>query len=418
MRLTAASLVALALACFWLVGTFEGCDDQAREQTRVTEAAEPRVILISLDGFRADYLDRADVQAPTLRRLAREGVRAQSMTPVFPSVTLPNHWSLATGLHPQDHGIVANEFRAPDGRLFNGERKTGMTEPEWWGGEPIWATAERQGLRVGTVFWPGSQAIRPGRWLAYDAAMPYEARVDTALAWLDLPRSERPHFVTLYFEAVDSAGHRHGPDTPEVAAAIERVDDALARLVAGLEARGLLATTDLVVVSDHGMTSLSRDRLVYLDDAVDLDTEADEVLWSTPTHIWPAKGTDSDSLVARLDVLDYVRAYRREDTPEHLHYRANDRIGPIVVLPDEGWSVTTRARVAADPTFPIPGSHGFDPREATMQALFIARGPRFRVATETGTIQTVDVHGIVAGALDIQPAPTSGDPRSARRVLR
>ncbi|MEM6326927.1 MAG: ectonucleotide pyrophosphatase/phosphodiesterase [Bacteroidota bacterium] len=414
MRLTAASLLALALACFWLVGGLDGCGNRSTEAEAIRDAPPPAVVLVSIDGFRADYLDRSDVQAPVLRRLAEEGVRADRMVPVFPSITLPNHWSLATGLHPEAHGIVGNEFREPDGRVFAGERKTGLTEPEWWGGEPIWQTAERQGLRAGTVFWPGSEAIPPSRWLKYDTSLPYDARVDTALAWLD----HGTHFVTLYFEAVDSAGHGHGPDTPEVARAIGRVDAALAHLVAGLEARRRLSTTDLVIVGDHGMTALSRDRLVFLDDAADLGTEAEHILWSVPTHVWPRETADTDDLVTRLDALDHVSAYRREDTPEHLHFRKNDRIAPVVVIPDLGWSVTTRARAAADPAFPIAGSHGFDVREPDMHALFLARGPHFRSGQRIRSLRTVDVHGILARALGIEPAPTAGSDELAGRLVR
>ena len=421
-RLTTAALLALVVACLWVTGAFEGCVHPGRighvSEPPPAQAGEHALILVSIDGFRHDYLDREDADIPTLRGLAEKGVRADGMVPVFPSVTLPNHWSLVTGVHPEEHGIVGNEFRAADGRLFDGDRKTGMIQPEWWGGEPIWVTAQRQGLRTGTVMWPGSQAIPASRGVPYDADMPYAARVDTALAWLDLPPAQRPRFLTLYFEAVDGAGHRHGPDTPQTARAMERVDRALARLVDGLAARGARQTTDLVIVSDHGMTELSRERLVFLDDAADLDAEAEHVLWDTPTHIWPREGVDVDALVARLDALDHVRAFRRENTPAHLHFRQSDRIAPVVVLPDEGWSVTTRARAAASPQFPIAGSHGFDVRNRSMHATFFAHGPSFRAHARVQTIATVDVYTILAHALGIQPAPNSGDAKVLQLVLR
>ena len=309
-------------------------------------------------------------------------------------------------------------MRDADGREFEGIRKKGDGDPRWWGGEPIWARAERQGLRAGTVFWPGSQVVQPSLWRSYDAGVSYEARVDTALAWLDLPREVRPQFVTLYFEGVDGAGHEYGPDTPQTARAIEDVDGALARLRDGLRARGLWRTTDLVIVSDHGMTDLSRQRLTFLDDAIDVEAEAEYVLWGEPTHIWPAPGADVDAMVKRLDALDHVRAFHREATPKHLRFRDNDRIAPIVVMADLGWSTTTRARAEADPDFPIAGSHGFNVRERDMHALFLARGPSFRRGTHVGTVQTVDVHGILARALSITPAPNVGDAEVADRVLR
>ena len=422
-RLTTAALLALTVACLWVVGALDGCvhtDRLSEHRAAATPHRTPghAVLLVSLDGFRHDALDRTDARAPTLRRLASEGVRAERMIPVFPSVTLPNHWSLVTGLHPEEHGITGNQIRDADGRLFDGMRKSGDGDPRWWGGEPIWATAERQGLRARTTMWPGSQAVPASRSLRYDADVPYEARVDTALAWLDLPADERPHFVTLYFEAVDSAGHEHGPDAPEVARAIERVDRALARLVAGLDARRAMATTDLVIVSDHGMTALSRDRLVFLDDAIDLGAKTEHVLWDTPTHVWPREGTDVEDLVARLDALDHATAFRREDTPGHLHFRHSDRIAPVVVIPDAGWSLTTRDRAASDPTFPIAGSHGFDVRHPDMHALFLAHGPSFRARTRIGPIRTVDVYGVLARALGVEPAPNAGSDELAGRILR
>ena len=421
MRLTTASLFALALTCLWFAGALDGCVhlDRVGDPPRPTPeaAGEPAVVLVSIDGFRADFLDRADAHTPTLDSLARVGVRAEGMTPVYPSVTIPNHWSLVTGLHPEEHGIVGNEIRDADGRLFHGTRKTGDEDPRWWGGEPIWATAERQGLRAGTVFWPGSHVVRPSLWRPYDAGVSYAARVDSALAWLDLPPEARPQFVTLYFEGVDAAGHEHGPGAPETARAMEEVDRALARFVRGLRARDQARSTDLVIVSDHGMTALSRQRLVFLDDAVDLAREAEHVIWSEPTGIWPRAGVDAEGLARRIDALPHVRAYRREATPAHLRFRGNDRIAPVVVVAELGWSTTTRARAAADPRVPIAGSHGYDVREPDMRALFVASGPSIRSGVRIGTVQTVDVHDILAGALGIQPAETSGSRSAPGRVL-
>ena len=413
MRRAAAFLV-LVLTALWLVDQMRPRIAPGPPVRPAPEVPGPALVLVSIDGFRHDYLDRPTAHAPTLRRLAAEGVRADGMVPVYPSVTLPNHWSLVTGLHPEAHGIVGNAFRAPGGRRFEGDRKTGMTDAAWWGGEPLWETAERQGLSTGTVFWPGSEARPPERWLRYDAAMPYAARVDTALAWLD----GGAQFVTLYVEAVDGAGHGHGPDAPEVDRAIERVDRALARLVDGLHARGRGATTDLVVVSDHGMTALSRERLAFLDDAVDLDAEIEHVVWEEPVGLWPRPGADVDDLVARLDALDHVRAFRRAETPAHLHYRENDRIAPVVVLADMGWTATTRARAEADPALPIAGSHGFDVRERSMHALFVAHGPRFRARAEIGTVRTVEMHGLLARALGIEPAPGAAPSPLADLALR
>ena len=386
----------------------------------------PSLVLVSIDGFRWDYLDRADVAAPTLRRLAAEGVRAERLVPVYPTKTFPNHYSLVTGLHPEDHGVVGNTMydpAVPDsaggaGRFALSDRAA-LADARWWGGEPIWVTAERQGVRTGTVFWPGSEAaiggVRPSDWLVYDGDLPYEARVDSALAWSGRPAPAR--LVTLYFEGVDTAGHRYGPDAPETAAAIERVDAALARLVGGLEARGALDETDLVVVSDHGMTEVAPDRVVVLDDAVDLDVEVENVIYGEAAGVWPAAGVGADDLVARIDALPHVRAYRREATPERFHYRASPRIPPVVVVPDEGWTVSSRAYTERNPDRPSGGAHGYDNALSDMHGLFVARGPSFARGVRTAPLSAVDVYGVVAAALGLRPAPNSGDPAAADRVL-
>ncbi len=385
-------------------------------------AAAPTLVLVSLDGFRWDYLDR-DVEAPTLRWIAG-GVRAQRLVPVFPSKTFPNHYSLVTGLYPQAHGIVGNTMRDPE-RLVDGQparfslsNREAIADGRWWGGEPIWVTAERQGVPAGTVFWPGSETaiggVRPGRWLPYDGEMPYAARVDTALAWLDAP--DPPRLVTLYFEAVDDAGHRYGPDAPEVDAAIARVDSVLARLVDGLRQRGRLDQTDLVVVSDHGMAALSPDRVVLLDDALDL--AVDDVDWGETVGVWPGPGRDADAVVARISALPHLTAYRKEDLPARLHYADSPRIPPVVVLADEGWMASSRAYVARNPDRPSGGGHGWDNRFPSMHGIFLARGPAFQTGARPDSLQAVDVYGIVAGVLGLRPAPNAGDASAAGQVLR
>ena len=413
---------ALLSALLVAAASLAGCAGPPRVVAPVPETG-PTLILVSLDGFRWDYLDRPGVRAPTLRFVA-EGVRAGRLVPVFPTKTFPNHYSLVTGLHPEAHGVVGNSMRDP-GRLVDGQParfslsdRDALADPRWWGGEPIWVTAERQGVPTGTVFWPGSEAeiggVRPGRWLPYDGEMPYAARVDTALAWLDAP--DPPHLVTLYVEAVDDAGHRWGPDAAEVDAAIARVDSALARLVDGLRQRGRLGQTDLVVVSDHGMTALSPSRVVLLDDALDL--AVDDVDWGEPVGVWPGPGRDAGAIAARISALPHLTAYRKEDLPERLHYSDNARIPPVVVLADDGWTASSRAYVERNPDRPSGGTHGYDNRFESMHGVFLARGPAFRSGARPDSLQAVDVYGVVARALGLDPAPNAGDPAAAGRVLR
>jgi predicted AlkP superfamily pyrophosphatase or phosphodiesterase len=400
----------------------------APTQPASTPPARPHaLVLVSIDGFRHDYLERVDADIPTLRALAREGVRARRLTPVFPSNTFPNHYSLVTGLHPEAHGIVDNSMRdyampGPDGApaTFSLSNRDAIADGRWWGGEPVWATAERQGTRAATMFWPGSEAeiggIRPSDWMPYDGDLAHAARVDTILAWLDRPDATRPRLMTLYFSSVDSQGHRHGPDAPEVARAIEDVDASLARLIGGLAERGLADAVDLVVVSDHGMAAVSRERVVVLDEAVDVD--ALDIDWGALTAIWPDEGTDVDALVAQLNALDHVQAFRKEDLPERLHYSDNARIAPVLLMADEGWTITNQDYLDRRADRPSGGSHGYDPLFESMGAFFAARGPSFRTQVEIDSLHAVDVYGILTRALGLTPAPNAGDPAAADRVLR
>ena len=411
------------LVCLCLVA-LAGCASSPVAEAPRDGSDAPLVVLVSIDGFRYDYLERADVEAPTLRALAARGVRAERLVPVYPTKTFPNHYSLVTGLVPAQHGVVGNTMRddsmaGPDGepaRFSLGDRDA-VTDARWWGGEPIWATAERQGVRAGTAFWPGSEAaiggVRPSRWLVYDGDLAYAARVDSALAWTDVPDLG---LVTLYFEAVDDAGHRHGPAAPEVAAAIEAVDAALGRLVAGLEARGRAAT--LVVVSDHGMTPVDPSRRVLLDEAVDLDAEAAFVVWGEAAGVWPAPGVDAAELAGRIDALAHVRAYPRESVPERLRYRDHARIPPVVLVADEGWTVTSRHYADRYPERPSGGAHGYDNALPSMAGLFIASGPGVRSGVTVPALSALDVYGLLARLLGVEAAPNEGDAAAADRVLR
>src|SRR5215207_8411736 len=214
------------------------------------------VFLISIDGFRWDYLDR--FKPPALSALANAGVRSEGLIPQFPSKTYPNHYSIVTGLRPAHHGILSNTMAdATIPRRFTLIDRKVLADPRWWGGEPIWNTVERQGLKASALFWPGSETTIGGRhasfWLPYDGRMANSEQVAKTLEWLALPEGQRPSILTLYFSEVDSSGHSRGPDSIEVREAVAQVDDAIAQLVSGVGRAGLAERAHYVVVSDHGM---------------------------------------------------------------------------------------------------------------------------------------------------------------------
>ncbi|MCA8888902.1 MAG: alkaline phosphatase family protein, partial [Parvularculaceae bacterium] len=236
-------------------------------------ANDQYVILIGLDGLRADAIDRFPDAAPNLRAMAARGVRAEAMVPVMPSVTFVNFYSLATGLYADRTGVVSNYTYSRE--LARVMARTEHSQSVWWGGEPIWATAEKQGVKTGTMFWLGSEAeiagARPTYWSPYEHLMPFGERTAQVLGWLAAPTAERPRLATIYFHAVDTAEHIYGVGSDQERAAIAEVDEQVGALVAGVAALGLADRTNFIVVSDHGMANAPADNIVYLDDYISLN---------------------------------------------------------------------------------------------------------------------------------------------------
>lgn len=378
------------------------------------------LILVSIDGFRADYAGRG--LTPTLSALAAEGAWApEGMRPSFPSNTFPNHYTLVTGLRPDHHGITDNTLydEARPGVRFSMGARDQVVDPFWWnGGEPVWVTAERAGLRTATMFWPGSEApvrdVRPWSWSVYDEAVSAFDRVDRLLAWMDLPPTERPAFMTLYFEAVDTQGHRTGPDGAALNQALGDVDAALARLVAGLKARGLYDAVNIVVVADHGMAETSPDRVLFLDDVAPI--ESLRVITSGWTTSLFALTPAAEAAV--LGKHPHLECWRKGEMPTRFHYGTHPRIPQIICLSETGWLVTTRARYAERPMTGVGGSHGADPDDVRMRALFVARGPAIRPGARLPVFDNVSVYPLLMTLLGLPPAPNDGDPKDTAAALR
>lgn len=397
----------------------------AQTQPKPIKDLKPTVILISLDGFRPDYLEK--YPAPTLSLLAKEGVRAKWMTPSFPSHTFPNHYAIATGLYPDHNGIVANNMYAPEfNETFSMSKKEEVQNGRWWLGEPIWVTAERQGQRAGAFFFPGTEAEiagkRPSIWKPFDDNFPNFERVDTVLSWLDLPKAERPTMITLYYSDVDHGGHDAGPDSEDVKQAIARADQALSRLVDGLKARAIFDRVNLIIVSDHGMARVDPRNNIVLDNFIDL-TQAHQIAWNgAMVHIFPKPGME-DAMYSSLKKAPHVTVYRKKEIPARFHYGTSNRIGEIVVMAEEGWSINSRDRVRPaqllpDGTVKYRGAHGFDNQLESMRALFVGHGPAFKRAKVVEPFANVDVYNVMAKILKLKPAPNDGDKATVKTVLR
>jgi predicted AlkP superfamily pyrophosphatase or phosphodiesterase len=381
----------------------------------------PILILVSFDGWRNDYTDLAD--APNLRALAARGVRAEALVSSFPTKTYPNHYTIVTGLYPARHGIVSNNMWDDEiGERFTMSAATAK-DPRWWGGEPLWVTAIRQGRKASSMFWPGSEVefngVRPTEWKPFDDDFPNAERVKQVLAWLSMPDGQRPTFITLYFSDVDTAGHDYGPAAPETLAAAARLDAHLGDLLAGIDSSGLRDRTTVMVVSDHGMSALAPDRRIFVDDYVKLD-DVTIVDYSPVLQMAPKNGTVDDLYRKLRGKHRALAVYRREDLPGELHYRDNPRIQPIVALADDGWAITTHERYdrALKEGRLSKGDHGYDPRLPSMAALFVAAGPGLRAGLVARPFENIHLYELMCRILGLRPAKNDGDAGRTRAFFR
>lgn len=380
---------------------------------------EPILVLVSLDGFRWDYLDL--VETPNLRQLAADGVRAEGLIPVFPSKTFPSHYSIATGLYPGNHGIISSNMVDSDlGAEFHMWDRAAVEDPRWWDGEPIWVTAEKQGVAAATLFWPGSETevagVRPSHWQRYDENLPFESRVEQVLSWLDLPVEERPRMITLYFEYPNDVSHHYGPEAPETFSAVREVDARLGDLVAGVEARGLSNVVNLVVVSDHGMAEVSLERTIFIDDHIDF--KPGEVFdQGALLQVYPRPGRKGKLYKELSQVSDHLTVYRRKEIPERYHMRHKSRTPPILGVPDVGWEVATHKVYVADERSLIKGDHGQDPSDPRMHGIFIANGPAFRSGLVIDRLESVEIYNLLAAVLNLEPAQNDGTPGGLNHIL-
>jgi len=369
--------------------------------------AAPITILVSIDAFRPDYLDRG--VTPHLSGLAARGVRA-AMRPSFPSKTFPNHYTLVTGRRPDENGIVANNMTdaAIPGVRFSMSNEDAVIDRRWWDeAEPIWVTAEKARITTGTMFWPGSEApihgVRPRKWAHFDMDIPSNLRVDMLLAWLDAPADHRPKFLTLYFDAVDTAGHKYGPFSKGVNRAAAEVDAAIGRLQAGLKARGI--TANLVIVADHGMAAISDERRVFIDDLVAKDAYRALDLGPIGT-IWPNAGHEAEVEKALVGAHPHLQCWLKTDIPARFHYGRNPRVAPIFCLPETGWLLTTHDYHPKEPNL---GEHGYDNASPDMAAVFVANGPAFRHGVKLPTFDNVDIYPLLAKLVGVTPQPNDGN---------
>lgn len=414
-----------------LIALGAGCATSHPQATAPTvtapqSAAKPKatpapLLLISIDGYRTDYIERG--LSPTLASLAKQGVRAaDGMQPSFPSLTFPNHYTIVTGLRPDHHGIINNTMTDASLGKFSLSNRDAVSNGQWWAeATPLWETAQAHGMKTATMFWPGSEANihgeHPNFWKPYDGNVTPDQRVDQVLAWLDLPAAERPAFLTLYFDAVDHAGHDFGPDSPQVNEAIAQTDAALARLVQGLQQRGLLDRINMIVLADHGMASAPQRNTVLIDKLIPLK-HVELVSVGVLAGFNPKPGFDFAKIEAQLErPQQHMTCWDKTRVPARFAYGSNPRVPQLLCLADVGWRIST-AEYLAKKKKPTQGDHGYDNAAPQMQALFLAHGPAFREGALVQSFPNVDVYPLMTHLLDLPAAANDGDYDAVKGMLK
>lgn len=374
----------------------------------------PKLLLVSFDGFRWDYIDR--VPTPNFNRIIEEGVNVKQVESAYITKTFPNHYSLVTGLFAETHGIVANEMYDPVlNRSFSMETDS-VYESQWWEeAVPLWVTIQKAGGRSGAAMWPGSDVkihgMFPNRYLPYNASVSFESRVERIIEWFSAPKEEAVDFGVLYWEEPDESGHNLGPQSPLMDVVIAGIDEKLGFLMNELKKAGLYERVNLIVTSDHGMAQLSTEKIIELDQYVsrDLYTWVDK---SPVVGILPKEGK-LDEVYSKLeDANPNMVVYKKEDIPEHFHYRHNIRIMPILIEAKEGWTIMQNR------TGPyMLGNHGYDNTLRSMQPVFVARGPAFRQHCVKTSMRSVDLYPLMCHILSIHPLPNNGSLSNVKDLL-
>lgn len=397
----------LLLSTLLLVGCASGTKVVQKENLKANSEKAmkaPYVLLISIDGYRWDYTKK--YQPKFLTKFQYEGASLKSLRPSYPTKTFPNHLSIMTGRYPMNHGIVANGFYAPDlKKSYSLRDRSAVENGDFYLSLPLWGLAERQGMRTATYFWPGSEAEiqgqRPSYYLRYNHGTKHEERIKTVESWFKLPEEKRPHFATLYFHDVDSAGHNYGPDSKEVEAAIHKVDKSIEKLVTNLEKLEL--PLNIVIVSDHGMAALKKENfeLVAKDKAQNkLIQDNFIVKGKGPIIQFYSKETGKISLKESLSILNKnaknYRCYFGNKTPKKLNFRNHPRVGDMVCIAKKDWSIGI-----TDISVP-KGNHGWSQYDGNdMHAIFYAKGPQFKRSYQLGTRNNTNIYPLLAKVLGL-----------------
>jgi len=367
-------------------------------------AGKPYVLLVSFDGFRADYLEW--YETPNFDRLTRDGVKAQGLKPAFVTKTFPNHYSIVTGLYIENHGIIGNDFFAQDlGKHFQLSDRSMVENSQFYGGEPIWVTAEKQGLKTASYFWVGSEApiggLQPSIWKPYEESVSFEARIDSIKSWFELPRQKRPNLALLYFHEPDNTGHNYGPKSPETKTMIGELDQIMGLIIDKMETLSIYDSLNIIILADHGMAEIDTENMIKLYRYINF--RGLEIEGTNPyAFISGPSPRRINKIYNTLNKIPHLKVYLKKDIPEEYHYKNNERIKDLLVIADEGWSLALEPEEAQSSS---RGNHGFDNNLRSMEAIFLARGPAFKKAYTRPVFENIHIYPLLAHILDLKANP-------------
>ncbi|KAM4691867.1 ectonucleotide pyrophosphatase/phosphodiesterase family member 7 [Rhinophrynus dorsalis] len=381
-----------------------------------------RLLLISFDGFRWDY--DQDVDTPNLDSMARDGVKAKYMTPAFITITSPCHFTLLTGKYIENHGVIHNMyFNITSGEklAYHGTQGKSM----WWdnGSLPIWITAQRQGLKTGSIFFPGGNATYRGenvnmkkvekRSHKWGNETEWRENIDTVMNWF---LEQDLDFVALYFGEPDSTGHKYGPDSQERKDMVSQVDRTVGYIRNSLKKYGLESKVNIIITADHGMKTVQKgpEEIVLrnLTNFSFSDIQFHLVDYGPTGLLVPKEGSLEKVYQALKNAHPKLNVFKKEDIPARLHYSNNSRITPLVLYGEPGYVIHGFAKLQFN-----TGEHGFDNLDMDMQTIFRAVGPSFKQGLVVEPFESVHVYALMCELLGIKPEPHDGSLEVTRNML-
>uniref|UniRef100_A0A8D2KDJ3 Ectonucleotide pyrophosphatase/phosphodiesterase family member 5 n=2 Tax=Urocitellus parryii TaxID=9999 RepID=A0A8D2KDJ3_UROPR len=373
---------------------------------------QQKVLLVSFDGFRWDYLFK--VPTPHFHYIMKYGVHVKQVTNIFITKTYPNHYTLVTGLFAENHGIVANDMFDPILNKSFSLDHMNIYDPKFWEeATPIWITNQRAGHASGAAMWPGADVkihkSFPTYYMPYNESVSFEERVAKIIEWFT---SKEPiNLGLLYWEDPDDMGHHLGPDSPLMGPVISDIDHKLGYLIQMLKKAKLWNVVNLIITSDHGMTQCSKERVIELDQYLDKDqyTLVDQ---SPVAAILPKEGKFNEVYETLAHAHPNLTVYKKEEIPERWHYKYNDRIQPIIAVADEGWYILQNK----SDDF-LLGNHGYDNALAEMHPIFLAHGPAFRKNFTKEAMNSTDLYPLLCHLLNITAMPHNGSLRNVQDLL-